>query len=53
MDYCVPTETFPSYTELMDAIGEAYSNILSDSATFDEAFNTLTTKADKIVTEAN
>ena len=53
MDYCVPTETFPSYTELMDAIGEAYSNILSNSATFDEAFNTLTTKADKIVTEAN
>lgn len=52
MDYTVPPKTFPAYPALMDAIGEAYSNVLSGSATLDEAYETLNTKAKDLLAQA-
>ena len=53
MDYCIPTKTFPAYPALLDTVGEAYSNILSGSASLEEAFQTLNTKAQEVIAEAS
>jgi ABC-type glycerol-3-phosphate transport system substrate-binding protein len=53
MNYCVEQETFPAYPALCDTIGEAYSTILSGSATLDSAYETLKTKAARIIAEHN
>lgn len=52
MDYAVSPEVFPQYPALLDAIGEAYSNILSGVQGFDEAYDTLTKKVDTIIEDA-
>lgn len=52
LDYCEPTPTFASYPALLDTIGEAYSNILSGSASLDEAYDTMVEKAQDVIDEA-
>ncbi len=51
MDYVVEPKTFPKYTALLDTIGEAYSNILSGSAEFDDAYSTMIKKAEAVIEE--
>ena len=53
MSYAVEPEVFPQYPALLDAIGEAYSNILSGVQSFDEAYETLTKKAETIIADVN
>ena len=53
MDYCAEPESFPAYTELLDLIGEAYSNVLSESASLDDAYQTLSDKTLELIAETS
>lgn len=53
MDYCVDMETFEAYPALMDLIGEAYSTILSGSATLDAAYEKLVSGTEALLAEYN
>lgn len=53
LDYAVDPETFAQYPALLDTIGEAYSNVLSGVATFDEAYGTLVEKSAALIEAEN
>lgn len=53
LNYCVDYESFPEYTNMLDMVGEAYSTILSGSATLDEAYAKLCDKVDNLLAEYN
>ena len=53
LNYCVDYESFPEYTNMLDMVGEAYSTILSGSATLDEAYDKLCEKVDALIAEYN
>ena len=53
LDYAVDPETFAQYPALLDTIGEAYSNVLSGVATFDEAYGTLVEKSAALIDAEN
>ena len=52
LDYCNSTPVFSAYPAFLDTIGEAYSNILSGSASLDEAYETMVQKANDVIAEA-